>query len=223
MIYLVYFDQPRPPERCFLSRTEIGEDLFSYDSPLCLEFEKYNHLNNINENNEDTFDYDDIVQEPITRRKRKTMMAKPGMITWRLHSCKPVRVIGNDTCRFWPTCDPNLKDCNGVDLIYGMDEYSVPKHWYCYCNNQRRDVKGKEMLFSDFLLIRYGNNKIDDTTKERKYDKWFAQNNKHLSYSHGSTSKPYPRNYAIARGEVTNLGHQENPTLSTNSYFPNFS
>ncbi|GKG44976.1 hypothetical protein Tco_0495054, partial [Tanacetum coccineum] len=81
----VYMDNSIQKEEYF-NPLEIGEDLFSYDSSLCLEFEKYNHLNNTNENNEDTFDYDDIVQEPITGRKRKTMMAKPGMITWRLHS-----------------------------------------------------------------------------------------------------------------------------------------
>ncbi|GJU57884.1 hypothetical protein Tco_1235650, partial [Tanacetum coccineum] len=48
---------------------------------------------------------------------------------------------GNDICRFWPTCDPNLKDCNGGDSIYGMDEHDVLKQWYCYCDNERQHVK----------------------------------------------------------------------------------
>ncbi|GJZ06950.1 hypothetical protein Tco_0540743 [Tanacetum coccineum] len=50
---------------------EIGEDLFLNDSPLCLEFEKYNHVYDTNENNEDTFVCDDIVHEPITGQQGK--------------------------------------------------------------------------------------------------------------------------------------------------------
>ncbi|GJS46220.1 hypothetical protein Tco_0596341 [Tanacetum coccineum] len=143
---------------------EIGEDLFSYDSPLCLEFEKYNHLYDTNECNEDTFVCYDDVQEPLTGRKGKTKMAEPGTVTWKLHSCKPIRVMSEDLSRFWPTCDPNLKDCNGGDSIYGRDEHGVLKQWYCYCDNERRDIKGEDMIFSDYLQIRYGNSKIDDTT-----------------------------------------------------------
>ncbi|GJS51733.1 reverse transcriptase domain-containing protein [Tanacetum coccineum] len=125
---------------------EIGEDLFLYDSPFCLEFKKYNHMYDDNESNKDTFVCDDNVQEPLTRRKGRTKMTEPGTITWKLHSCKLIRVIGNDTCRFWPTCDPNSKDCNKGDSIYGRDEHGVLKQWYCYCDNERRDVttaKGK--------------------------------------------------------------------------------
>ncbi|GJT26452.1 hypothetical protein Tco_0906727 [Tanacetum coccineum] len=59
----------------------------------------------------------------------------------------------------------------------------------------------------------YGKSKIDDTTSE---------NNKHRSY--GSTSWSYLGNYAIAPdGLFNNSDHQENPTLSMKSYFPNFS
>ncbi|GKF43742.1 hypothetical protein Tco_0130294, partial [Tanacetum coccineum] len=80
--------------------------------------------------------------------------------------------------------------------IYGIDEHGALKQRYYYCDNERRDVKGKEMLFSDFLQIRYGKSKIDDTTSKRRYDEWFAKNNKHRSY--GSTSGSYLGNYAIA-------------------------
>ncbi|GJT40665.1 zinc finger BED domain-containing protein RICESLEEPER 3 [Tanacetum coccineum] len=79
---------------------EIGDNMFSYESPLCLEFEKYNNLYDINESNEDTFVCDDDVHEQIIGRKRKTKMDELGMVTWRLHSCKPIRIMGNDTCRF---------------------------------------------------------------------------------------------------------------------------
>ncbi|GKE78562.1 zinc finger BED domain-containing protein RICESLEEPER 3 [Tanacetum coccineum] len=108
----VYMANSIQEEESF-NHLEIGEDLFSNDSPLCLEFEKYNHVYDTNENNEDTFVCDDIV-------------------------------MGNDTCIFWPTRDPNLKDCNRGDSAYGMDKHGVPKHWY-------------------------GNSKIDDITRERRY------------------------------------------------------
>ncbi|GJV99247.1 hypothetical protein Tco_1554499 [Tanacetum coccineum] len=110
--------------------SEIGEDLFSYDSPLCLEFEKYNHVYDTNENNEDTFVCDYTMQEPIIGHKGKTMMAKRVMVTWRLHSCRPIQII---------------------------DEHGVLANWY-------------------------GNNKIDDTIMEMRYDEWFPKNNRDLSY-----------------------------------------
>ncbi|GKA24072.1 hypothetical protein Tco_0710105 [Tanacetum coccineum] len=111
---------------------EIAEDLFSYDSPLCLKFEKYNHLYDTDECNEDTFVCFDDVQEPLIGRKGKTKMAEPGMVTWKLHSCKPIRVKNGDLSRFWPTCDPNLKDWNKGDSIYGRDEHGVLEKWYCF-------------------------------------------------------------------------------------------
>ncbi|GKD58678.1 hypothetical protein Tco_1296187 [Tanacetum coccineum] len=59
---------------------DISKDIFSYGSPLCLEFEKYNHLYDINENNEDTFVCYEDVHDPLTGRKGKTKMAEPRMI-----------------------------------------------------------------------------------------------------------------------------------------------
>ncbi|GKB96146.1 hypothetical protein Tco_0982283 [Tanacetum coccineum] len=117
-------------EEKYFNPLEICEDLFLYDSPLCLKFEKYNHPYDTNQNNEDTFVCDDIVQEPVTGRNGKTMMAEPGMVTGRLHSCKPIWIMGNGTCRFWPTCEPNLKKCYRGDSIYGMDKHGVLKHWF---------------------------------------------------------------------------------------------
>nr|GEU94581.1 hypothetical protein [Tanacetum cinerariifolium] len=136
-----------------------------------------------------------IEKEPITGHKGETIMAEQGTVTWKLHSCKPIQVMGNETCRFWPTCDPNLKDYNGGDSICGMDEHDVLKQWYCYCDNERRDVKGEEMLFSDFLQIRYGNSKIDDTTRKR-------------------------RNYVVVFPKKEKSELHEDPALKLNSYFP---
>ncbi|GJS08869.1 hypothetical protein Tco_0365665 [Tanacetum coccineum] len=141
-----------------------------------------------------SFISDDVGQ--FTGRKGKTKMVKLGMATLRLHSCRPIRMMGNGTCKFWPTCDPNLKECNRGDSIYGVDKRGVLKQWY-------------------------GNNKIDDTARARRYEEWLAKNNKHMSY--GSTSMPYLGDYAIAPREITDPDHKENPILSIKSYFPNFS
>ncbi|GJV88827.1 putative ribonuclease H-like domain-containing protein [Tanacetum coccineum] len=42
---------------------EIGNDLFSYESPLCLEFKKHNYLCLTKQNNEDTFVSDDMQED----------------------------------------------------------------------------------------------------------------------------------------------------------------
>ncbi|GKA30510.1 hypothetical protein Tco_0716815 [Tanacetum coccineum] len=63
---------------------EIGDDLFSYESPLCLEFEKHNHLCLTKKNNEDTFVSSDI-QEDREGDKGMTTMAEPKTTTLRLH------------------------------------------------------------------------------------------------------------------------------------------
>ncbi|GJU89914.1 hypothetical protein Tco_1302337 [Tanacetum coccineum] len=43
-------------------------------------------------------------------------------------------------------------------------------------DHERRAVKGCCMGFADFLQIRYGNQRIDDTTRARRYYEWVAQN-----------------------------------------------
>nr|GEV88675.1 hypothetical protein [Tanacetum cinerariifolium] len=73
------------------------EDLFQTMVEMELEFEKYNHLYDTDECNKDTFVYYDDVHEPLIGRKGKTKIAKPRMVTWRLHSCKPIQVKNGDT------------------------------------------------------------------------------------------------------------------------------
>ncbi|GJV05631.1 hypothetical protein Tco_1343287 [Tanacetum coccineum] len=69
-------------------------------------------------------------------------------------------IWSNGIFKFWPTCDPSVKDCNGEDKIYGLDERGV--------------------------LKQYVNSKKDDTIRARRYNEWLAENNKHQDY--GSTS-----------------------------------
>ncbi|GJU76560.1 hypothetical protein Tco_1273630 [Tanacetum coccineum] len=43
-------------------------------------------------------------------------------------------------------------------------------------DHERRTVKGSCMGFADFIKIRYENQRIDDTTRERRYYEWVSQN-----------------------------------------------
>ncbi|GJZ78788.1 phospholipase-like protein [Tanacetum coccineum] len=142
---------------------ELGEDLFSYESPLCLEFEKYTQLYDSNEGDKDTFVCD--IHETITGQKGKMELCEPGKAALRFHSCS-----------------------GPADSKLGTRR--TP--W---------------------------NNKIDDTNRARRYEEWFAKNNKHQDYE--STSMPYLGNFIIALKEIADPIHQENPILSIKSYFSN--
>ncbi|GKA69104.1 hypothetical protein Tco_0775168 [Tanacetum coccineum] len=89
--------------------------------------------------------------EPLTRRKGKTKVDEPGLVTWRLHSYKHIWVMSEDLSRFRPNCDPNLKDFNRGDSIYGRDEHGILKQWCCYYDNKRWDIKCEDMDSSNYL------------------------------------------------------------------------
>ncbi|GKD88344.1 hypothetical protein Tco_1363851 [Tanacetum coccineum] len=48
--------------------------------------------------------------------------------------------------------------------------------WICFRDHERRTVKGSYMGFADFLQVRYGQQKIDDTTREQRYYEWQEEN-----------------------------------------------
>ncbi|GJU66174.1 hypothetical protein Tco_1252433 [Tanacetum coccineum] len=78
-------------------------------------------------------------------------------------SCKKPRKLKFDInqilkgeLKFWPTCDPNIRECNGGPKIYGMDEEGVIKKWYCYHDDDRKRINGGGLSFPEFLLVNYG-------------------------------------------------------------------
>ncbi|GJR44279.1 hypothetical protein Tco_1312382 [Tanacetum coccineum] len=105
---------------------EIGIDLFSYESPACLEFEQrtrsYGTPN----------PHDEIAKLISFSRDRKGLVK-----IW--HVCKPIHITYDDgsgeDCGMWTTCNPNSKFCFGYNEVFG---------------------------------VRYGQQKIDDTTRERR-------------------------------------------------------
>ncbi|GKB30659.1 hypothetical protein Tco_0870060 [Tanacetum coccineum] len=72
------------------------------------------------------------------------------------------------------------------------------------------------MLFTDLLLIKYKNSKIDNTVRARRCIEWCDKNNIPLDY--GSTSVPH---HALAPERILNRSNQEDPTLNIKSYFSN--
>ncbi|GJU77612.1 hypothetical protein Tco_1274682, partial [Tanacetum coccineum] len=74
-------------------------------------------------------------------------------------------------------------------------------------DHERQTVDGNRMIITDFHKVRYGNKTIDDTTQERRYYEWVAQNS-HFNdngVSHEATMYENPCKY-----------HHEYPL----SYFP---
>ncbi|GJU25706.1 hypothetical protein Tco_1164327 [Tanacetum coccineum] len=124
----------------------------------------------------------------------------------RWHVCKPIHVTYGDRsgedCGTWPTCDPDSKFCFGYNEVFGVNEQGSLRMWICFRDHERRTVKGSYMGFADFLQVCYGQQNIDDTTRERRYYEWVAQNyefSKHRTLTSTNLNDPIP----------TPQGHQE--------------
>ncbi|GJT25471.1 reverse transcriptase domain-containing protein [Tanacetum coccineum] len=126
----------------------IAGDLFSYESPLYIEFENFNCMLEINESNYDVCTSD----------------------------TNPIMVKSGDLNLFWPTCDPYLEECNRGDSINIKDKNDNPKQWECFCDNERQGVKCEGIDFYDWVMIRFGNIEMDSEAKDMMYVEWLVQN-----------------------------------------------
>ncbi|GJW03596.1 hypothetical protein Tco_1562452 [Tanacetum coccineum] len=146
---------------------EIGMDLFSYESPACLEFEQRTRSYG-------TPNLQDEIAKPSSFLPDRRGLVK------RWHVCKPIHVTYDDEngedCGMWPTCEPDSKFCFGYNEVFRVNEQGELRMWICFLDHERRTVKGSYMGFADFIQVRYGQQKIDDTTRERRYYEWVAQN-----------------------------------------------
>ncbi|GJV12312.1 BYPASS-related protein [Tanacetum coccineum] len=82
----------------------------------------------------------------------------------------------------------------GHEAVYGKGAHGMLKQCVCFQDHERRTIKGSCMGFAYFLQVRYGNQKIDDTTQERMYYEWIAQNYDFDDDRTPSTSDKYPYN-----------------------------
>ncbi|GKD03876.1 hypothetical protein Tco_1178850 [Tanacetum coccineum] len=138
-----------------------GIDIFSYKSPACLQFEQKTRSYG-------TLNPQDEIAGPVSLSPDSRGLVK------RWHVCKPVHVTYDDgsgeDCGMWLTCDPDSKFCFGYNEFFGVNEHGTLRQWICFCDHERRAMKGSYMGFANFLQVRYGQHKIDDTTRERSYD-----------------------------------------------------
>ncbi|GKA30689.1 hypothetical protein Tco_0716994 [Tanacetum coccineum] len=142
---------------------EIRIDLFCYKSPACLEFEQRTRSYG-------TPNPQDEIAEPISFSPDRRGLVK------RRNVYKPVHVTYDDgsveDCEMWPTCDIELKFCFGYNEVFGVIKQGSLRMWICFRDHERRTMKGSYIGFADFLQVRYGQQNIDDTTRERMYYEW---------------------------------------------------
>nr|GEV73336.1 hypothetical protein [Tanacetum cinerariifolium] len=152
---------------------------------------------------DDTRNYDTIDPQNESAGQTNPLLDKGGLIN-RWHVCKPVRVFYDDESGedygIWPICDPDSSFCYGYKKGFGKCEQGMLRQWVCFHDHERRTVKGSCMGFADFLQVRYENQRINDTTRERRYYKWVAQNyefdnNRTPSTTTVSDKGPYKTNY----------------------------
>ncbi|GJY16011.1 RNA-directed DNA polymerase, eukaryota, reverse transcriptase zinc-binding domain protein [Tanacetum coccineum] len=157
---------------------EIENDVFSYDSPVCLLLEQ-GTLSCSNESI-DTVDSSDDMQELECSQDDEIGSHLLENVVSRWQVCKPVRITFVDCekdCGQWPTCNPDLSICSGYDVVYGQVE------------------------------IRYGNKNIDDVTRERRYNERVAQNYDFNVKSRRATKTrddPYSRRFDVYKEEFDN-------------------
>ncbi|GJT88029.1 reverse transcriptase domain-containing protein [Tanacetum coccineum] len=120
---------------------EIGPDLFSYESPACLQFEQDTRNYTIDPHNEIAGQNNPLLDK--------------GSLTNRWHLCKPVQVFYDDGSgkdyEMWPTCDPDSRLCYGYNEVFGKRKQGMLRQWVCFRDHERRTIKGSCMRFADFL------------------------------------------------------------------------
>ncbi|GJY56646.1 hypothetical protein Tco_0455761 [Tanacetum coccineum] len=92
------------------------------------------------------------------------------------HFCKPAKQILKGELKIWPTCNPNMIECNRSLKIYGMDEEGVLKKWYCYPNDDRNRINGGGLSFPEFLLVKYGETQEKELNWDDRFEEWCNNN-----------------------------------------------
>ncbi|GKC49793.1 hypothetical protein Tco_1072538 [Tanacetum coccineum] len=121
---------------------EIRIDLFSYESPACLEFEQRSRSYG-------TTNPQDEIAKPISFSPDRRGLVK------RWHVCKPIHVTydnGNgEDCGMWLTGDPDLKLCFGYNEDFGVNKQGDLGCGYVFLIMRDETVKRSYIGFADFL------------------------------------------------------------------------
>ncbi|GKB08699.1 late embryogenesis abundant protein, LEA-14 [Tanacetum coccineum] len=124
--------------------------------------------------------------------------------------CKPIKQILEGELKFWPICDPNIKECNGGHKVYEMNKEGDLKKWYCYYDDDRKRINGADLSFLEFLLVKYGENQEKGLIWDERFEEWCNKN------PNAPTSKftliyenlnPRPKDYPFKDWLLTKVGH----------------
>nr|GEZ07907.1 reverse transcriptase domain-containing protein [Tanacetum cinerariifolium] len=90
--------------------------------------------------------------------------------------CKSVKQILEGELKFWPICDPNLKECDGGHEIYEINKEGDHKKWYCYSDDDRKRINEAGLSFLEFLLVKYGENQKKGLIWDERFEEWCINN-----------------------------------------------
>ncbi|GKC19112.1 hypothetical protein Tco_1021262 [Tanacetum coccineum] len=62
--------------------------------------------------------------------------------------------------------------CDGGVEICEVSKTENLRFWYCNYDNERRNIKGKGLSFSDFLLAKYGKSQTNALVWDNRYAEW---------------------------------------------------
>nr|GEU46636.1 hypothetical protein [Tanacetum cinerariifolium] len=124
-----------------------------------------------------TFDMDKKIHNFTTRvgkgqSNKKARMLKPDSNTPRTHFCKPVQQKCNGILKVWPTCDPTMKLCYEGNETSEVDEQGSLKYWHCHFEDERKSMKGGNLSFPNFFLVRYEINQGDGLVWDNRPTKY---------------------------------------------------
>ncbi|GJW11353.1 hypothetical protein Tco_1577180 [Tanacetum coccineum] len=112
--------------------------------------------------------------------------------------------------KFWPTCDPNIKECNGGHEVYEVNKEGDLKKWYCYHNGDRKRINGTGLSFPEFLLVKYGENQEKRLIWDKRFEEWCI-NNPNAPTSRDTKVQenlnPRPKDYPFKDWLLTKVGH----------------
>ncbi|GJT81698.1 BYPASS-related protein [Tanacetum coccineum] len=147
----------------------------------------------------------------VTKRSRK----KPRKLKLDInlpnkHFSKPVKQILEGELKFWLTCDPNIKECNGGHEIYEMNKEVDLKRWYCYYDDDRKRINGASLSFLEFLLDKYGENHEEGLIWDKRFEEWCINNPNTPTSRYTKDQEnlnPRPKDYPFMDWLLTKVGH----------------
>ncbi|GJW43770.1 phospholipase-like protein [Tanacetum coccineum] len=153
--------------------------------------------------------HNDYNQEQRRSRKRPRKL-KFNINLPSTHFCKPVKQILEGELKFWPTCDPNIKECNGGHEVYEVNKEGDLKKWYCYHDDDRKRINGTSLSFPEFLLVKYGENQEKGLIWDERFEEWCI-NNPNAPTSRDTKVQenlnPRPKDYPFKDWLLTKVGH----------------